>query len=98
MALAIYQGAPFFLLAATVFATVGRADYCASLTAFTGFPVIASSLADQYLPVFFTQRGFTRRSRETCAGAVDILNFPHHFAVSGRVLADSAVHCGHLNP
>jgi len=52
VALAIYQGAPFFAQL-LVFATVGVL-IIASLTAFTGFPVIASSLADyQYLPVFF---------------------------------------------
>ena len=52
VALAIYQGVPFFAQL-LVFATVG-ALIIASLTAFTGFPVIASSLADyQYLPVFF---------------------------------------------
>ena len=52
VALAIYQGVPFFAQL-LVFATVGVL-IIASLTAFTGFPVIASSLADyQYLPVFF---------------------------------------------
>ncbi|WP_315285351.1 APC family permease [Rothia mucilaginosa] len=52
VALAIYQSAPFFAQL-LVFATVGVL-IIASLTAFTGFPVIASSLADyQYLPVFF---------------------------------------------
>ena len=52
VALAIYQGIPFFAQL-LVFATVGVL-IIASLTAFTGFPMIASSLADyQYLPVFF---------------------------------------------
>ena len=52
VALAIYQGVPFFAQL-LVFATVGVL-IIASLTAFTGFPMIASSLADyQYLPVFF---------------------------------------------
>ena len=52
VALAIYQGVPFFAQL-LVFATVGVL-IIASLTAFTGLPVIASSLADyQYLPVFF---------------------------------------------
>lgn len=52
VALAIYQGVPFFAQL-LVFATVGVL-IIASLTAFIGFPVIASSLADyQYLPVFF---------------------------------------------
>lgn len=52
VALAIYQGVPF-IAQLLVFATVGVL-IIASLTAFTGFPVIASSLADyQYLPVFF---------------------------------------------
>lgn len=52
VALAIYQGVPF-LAQLLVFATVGVL-VIASVTAFTGFPVIASSLADyQYLPVFF---------------------------------------------
>ena len=52
VALAIYQGVPFFAQL-LVFATVGVL-IIASLTAFTCFPVIASSLADyQYLPVFF---------------------------------------------
>lgn len=52
VALAIYQGVPFFAQL-LVFSTVGVL-IIASLTAFTGFPVIASSLADyQYLPVFF---------------------------------------------
>ena len=52
VALAIYQGVPFFAQL-LVFATVGVL-IIASLTAFTGFPVIASSLADyQYLSVFF---------------------------------------------
>lgn len=52
VALAIYQGVPFFAQL-LVFATVGVL-IIASLTAFTGFPVIASSLADyQYLPVSF---------------------------------------------
>ena len=46
--LAIYQGIPFFAAVAG-FATVGVL-IIASLTAFTGFPMIASSLADyQYL-------------------------------------------------
>ncbi len=70
VALAVYRDTPIYAQL-LVFATVGVL-IIASITAFTGFPMIASSLADyQYLPVFFRSvdsRGLYTNGVLTLAG------------------------------
>ena len=75
VALAVYRDTPIYAQL-LVFATVGVL-IIASITAFTGFPMIASSLADyQYLPVFFRSvdsRGLYTNGVLTLAGFSMIL-------------------------
>ena len=75
VALAVYRDTPIYAQL-LVFATVGVL-IIASITAFTGFPMIASSLADyQYVPVFFRSvdsRGLYTNGVLTLAGFSTVL-------------------------